>query len=68
VYGLNYGALVAVHVAIVISDTLGNRGPDVINGDGDRTGFSVVEIGTDESRADVANASSATISGYVAPS
>lgn len=35
-------------------DPHGQRGPDVVNGDGDRTGFSVVETG-------------AALAGYVSP-
>ena len=49
VYGLSLGAdPSAVHVAIVTDDTPGQPGPDVVNGDGDRTGFSVVETGSDQ--------------------
>ena len=45
VYGLRLGAFPsAAHVAIVTGASPGRAGPDVINGDGDRTGFSVVEI------------------------
>ena len=40
VYGLSLGAVPsAVHVAIVTDDAAGQTGPDVVNGDGDRTGF-----------------------------
>ncbi len=67
VYGLDVSALVAQHVAIVTSFTPGDRGPDVVNGDGDHTGFSVVERGSDEVVADVAHSSSAHLSGYVSP-
>jgi hypothetical protein len=66
VYGLDAAALTAVHVAIVTSITPGDRGPNVVNGDGDRTGFSVVEAGTDQLFADTASRS-ARISGYVSP-
>ena len=53
VYGLSLGAdPSAVHVAIVTDDASGQSGPDVVNGDGDRTGFSVVETGTDQTMAD----------------
>lgn len=53
VYGLSLGAdPSAVHVAIVTDDPPDQRGPDLVNGDGDRTGFSVVETGTDQERAD----------------
>jgi len=67
VYGLDRGQLFAVHVAIVISDVDGSRGPDAINGDGDQTGFSVVEIGTDESQADTEAKGAGALSGYVGP-
>jgi hypothetical protein len=40
--------------------------PDVINGDGDRTGFSVVETGTDQKYADT-HGHGGLLSGYVAP-
>jgi hypothetical protein len=56
----------AVHVAIVTADPPGQRGPDVVNGDGDRTGFSVVEIGTSQVRADAGHDDS-TLAGYVSP-
>jgi hypothetical protein len=68
VYGLSLGAVPsAAHVAIVTSDSPGRRGPDVINGDGDRTGFSVVETGTDQSRADTGHHGGALLSGFVSP-
>ena len=67
VYGLNTDTLIATHVAVVTGFEAGSRGPDVVNGDGDRTGFSVVESGRDEYRADTARASQSTISGYVSP-
>lgn len=66
VYGLDTATLIAQHVAIVTGYTRGNKGPDVVNGDGDRTGFSVVETGTDQYRSDTGNGG-ATISGYVTP-
>ncbi len=67
VYGLSLGAHPsAVHVAIVTNDALGQPGPDVVNADGDRTGFSVVESGTDQVQADAANGDS-VLSGYVSP-
>lgn len=67
VYGLSLGARPsAVHVAIVTGDTPGRRGPDVVNGDGDRTGPSVVEIGTSQVRADTGPGDSA-LAGYVSP-
>jgi hypothetical protein len=57
----------AVHAAIVNDDPLGLRGPDEVNGDGDRTGFSVVETGTSQVRADAGHHDS-TLAGYVRPS
>jgi hypothetical protein len=67
VYGLALGAHPsAVHVAIVTADPPGQRGPDVVNGDGDRTGFSVVETGTDQVQADAGHGDS-TLAGYVSP-
>jgi hypothetical protein len=67
VYGLSLGAdPSAGHVAIVTDDPPGQPGPDVVNGDGDRTGFSVVETGTDQVRADVGQDDS-TLAGYVTP-
>jgi CHAP domain len=67
VYGLSLGANPsAAHVAIVTSDPPAQRGPDVVNGDGDRTGFSVVEIGTNQVRADTGHDDS-TLAGYVSP-
>jgi hypothetical protein len=67
VYGLNTDTLVAIHVAVVTGFETGSRGPDVVNGDGDRTGFSVVESGRDEYQADTARGSESRISGYVSP-
>ena len=67
VYGLDAGALVAQHVAIVISFTPGDRGPDVVNGDGDHHGYSVVETGQDQIVADIPHGSGAHLSGYVSP-
>ena len=68
VYGLDVATLVARHDAIVVSYTKGARGPDAINGDGDRTGFSVVEIGTNEYQADTNATGSTVLAGYVSPS
>ena len=68
VYGLSLGASPsAAHVAIVTYDPPGQRGPDVVNGDGDRTGFSVVETGTDQLRADTGHGQGAPLAGYVSP-
>lgn len=68
VYGLSLGEYpTAAHVAIVTSDSSGQRGPDVINGDGDHTGFSVVETGTDQTKADVGGHKDTSLAGYVSP-
>jgi hypothetical protein len=67
VYGLDVPDLVADHVAVVTSYTVGDRGPNVVNGDGDHHGFSVVETEKDEVVADIANNSGASLSGYVSP-
>ena len=67
VYGLDAGALVAQHVAIVTSFVPGNRGPEVVNGDGDHHGYSVVETGEDQIVADIPHGSGAHLSGYVSP-
>ena len=66
VYGLDTGTLVASHVAVVTGYRHGEQGPDVVNGDGDKTGFSRVEIGTDQYKAD-APGSPAYLSGYTSP-
>jgi hypothetical protein len=67
VYGLSLGAdPSAVHVAIVTSDAPGQQGPDVVNGDGNGTGFSVIETGTDQVQADTGQDNS-TLAGYVSP-
>lgn len=66
VYGLDTGTLVASHVAVVIGYHKGDQGPDVVNGDGDKTGFSVVEVGNDQYTAD-APGSVAYLSGYTSP-
>ena len=66
VYGLDPTSGTAAHVAIVTGYTKGARGPDVVNGDGHRTGFSVVEAGTDQYKADTPG-SSAPLSGYASP-
>jgi hypothetical protein len=68
VYGISLGAYPsAAHVAIVTDDPPGRRGPDVINGDGDRTGFSAVETGTDQLRVDTGHRGGALLAGYVSP-
>ena len=65
VYGLDTAAVTAVHVAVVTADT-GDAAPDVVNGDGDRTGYSVVEVGDHQAYADV-RGKGAPLSGYVSP-
>ena len=66
VYGLDADKSAAEHVAVVVGYSPGARGPDVVNGDGDRTGFSVVESGTDQYKADLTG-NGGQLSGYVAP-
>jgi hypothetical protein len=67
VYGLSLGVdPSATHVAIVTDDPPGQPGPDVVNGDRDRTGFSLTETGTDQVRADAGHDDS-TLAGYVSP-
>jgi hypothetical protein len=66
VYGLNLSSVTADHVAIVTSATSRPDAPDVINGDGDRTGFSVVEAGINQEYADV-HGHGGRLSGYVSP-
>jgi hypothetical protein len=68
VYGLSlYPEPSAAHVAVVSSAPAGQHGPNVINGDGDRTGFSVVETGTNQIRSDSPHHSNSTIAGYASP-
>lgn len=66
VYGLDRSTLVADHVAVVTSVSAGASAPNVVNGDGDRTGFSVVEEGSNQLFADT-GASQARLSGFVSP-
>jgi hypothetical protein len=62
-YGLSPGVdPSAAHVAIVTDDPPSRRGPDVINGDGDRTGFSVVETRTNQRRADAGHTTTPVLS------
>ena len=67
IYGLDTSALTAVHVAVVVGTTGDDAAPDVVNGDGDRTGYSVVEVGNSQAYADV-KGKGAPLSGYVSPS
>jgi len=66
VYGLDQVARTAVHVAVVTGFAPGAAGPNVVNGDGDRTGFSVVERDANQYRADARKPDS-ILSGYVSP-
>jgi hypothetical protein len=66
VYGLDTSGTAAQHVAIVFSVDPGAAGPNVVNGDGSREGFSVVETGTDQVRADI-HGDGGGLSGYVSP-
>jgi hypothetical protein len=67
VYGLTLGtAPRAAHVAVVIGDLPGRRGPDVVNGDGNLTAFSAVETGGDERYITVAH-TRYSLAGYVRP-
>jgi len=67
VYGLNAKAVTAEHVAIVTTASAKPNAPNVINGDGDRTGYSVVEVGHEQKFGDVQGHGDA-VSGYVSPS
>ena len=66
VYGLDLQSLQAQHVAVVVSYSAGARGPDVVNGDGERTGFSVVETGKDQYKSDITG-NGGQLAGYVSP-
>jgi hypothetical protein len=66
VYGLDLHTGSADHVAIVVRMTPGDRGPNVVNGDGDRTGFSVVERGRDQYEVS-ADGKTGALAGYVSP-
>jgi CHAP domain len=66
VYGLDTTAVTAVHVAVVTAATGNDAAPDVINGDGDKTGYSVVEVGDSQAFAD-AKQKGAPLSGFVSP-
>ncbi|NNN09484.1 MAG: CHAP domain-containing protein [Acidimicrobiaceae bacterium] len=67
VYGLDAAALVAQHVAVVVSYTPGSSGPNAVNGDGSHTGFSRVEYKVNEYNADAAGTGTAVLAGYVSP-
>ncbi len=66
VYGYDPLMLTAAHVAVVTGYEPGARGPDVVNGDGDRSAFSAVETGTDQWKAQPQR-DGELLSGYVAP-
>ncbi len=66
VYGLDLQTLQAQHVAVVVSYSPGARGPNVVNGDGERTGFSVVEAGNDQYKSDITS-DGGQLAGYVSP-
>ena len=67
IYGLSLGAdPSAAHVAVVTKDAPGQSGPDVVNGDGDRSGYSRVETGTDQLQIEVGQ-TAFTLAGYVSP-
>jgi hypothetical protein len=66
VYGLDKANLTAVHVAVVVSVSAGQPGPNVVNGDGDHSGFSVVETGNNQVFADT-HSRGARLAGYVSP-
>lgn len=67
VYGLSLGTDPhAAHVAVVIRDLPGRRGPDVVNGDGDLTAFSAVETGGNQRSVRVGH-TNYPLAGYVSP-
>jgi len=66
VYGLDLDSMQAQHVAVVTGYASGSRGPNVINGDGERTGFSVVESGSDQYKSDITG-DGGQLAGYVSP-
>ncbi len=66
VYGLSLGSSPsAAHVAVVVDDPPGQAGPNVVNGDGDQTGYSVVEVGNDQVTVHTAQDDVSTLDGYV---
>jgi hypothetical protein len=66
IYGLDLATGAAEHVAVVTSYSPGARGPNVVNGDGERTGFSVVETGTDQYKADLTG-NGGQLAGFISP-
>jgi len=67
VYGLDRKDGIAAHVAVVIRMVPGDKGPNVVNGDGDRTGFSVVERGRNQSDSDTKGNNRSPLAGYTSP-
>ena len=68
VYGLSLGTDPrAAHVAIVIRDLPGQDGPDVVNGDGDQSAFSAVEMGGNQQEIRVGH-KHYPLAGYASPS
>jgi hypothetical protein len=66
VYGITLGSSPsAAHVAIVVDDPTGQAGPNVVNGDGDQTGYSVVETGNDQLTVHTAQDDVSNLDGYV---
>ena len=66
VYGITLGVSPsATHVAIVVDDPAGQAGPNVVNGDGDQTGYSVVEAGNDQLTVHTAQDNVSNLDGYV---
>lgn len=66
VYGLDPYTLTAAHVAIVTGMSPGRTSPNVVNGDGDHTGFSEVDEVAHQHLANPHDPYS-TLSGYVSP-
>ena len=67
VYGLSLGATSsAAHVAIVTNEGSAHSGPDVVNGDGNQTGPSVVETDSDQLQIHTAQEVYVLV-GYVSP-
>ncbi|HEX3332811.1 MAG TPA: hypothetical protein VHS57_00610 [Acidimicrobiales bacterium] len=67
IYGLSLGTHPsAAHAAVVTADAAGRSGPDVVNGDGDQTGYSVVETGTNQLQIQVGQ-NVYPLAGYASP-
>ena len=52
-------------MAIVVDDPAGQVGPNVVNGDGDQTGYSVVEAANDQLTVHTAQDNVSDLDGYV---